>query len=245
MPETDFGFRTVPENEKASLVEKVFSSVASHYDVMNDVMSLGIHRLWKDAMITELSPASNSQLLDVAGGTGDIAFRYLQRASQGNVTVYDINPDMLAQGKKNAIDRNILSGITWCEGNAESLPFPDHSFDYYTIAFGIRNVTHINLALEEAFRVLRPGGRFLCLEFSKVSSPLLSKCYDAFSFQIIPKMGEIVAGDRASYQYLVESIRRFPNQKTFLEMIQKAGFAQTSYRNMTGGVVALHSGWKV
>ena len=242
---THFGFQQVDETEKESLVKGVFSSVASKYDLMNDAMSLGVHRLWKDEMLRMLAPRENAKLLDVAGGTGDIAFRFLKQCTGGEVTVCDINPEMLEQGKKNAINRGITQGISWQCGNAESLPFEDNSFDYYTIAFGIRNVTHIDKALEEAHRVLKPGGRFLCLEFSKVTNPVLAKCYDLYSFHAIPHMGKILAGDSESYQYLVESIRRFPDQETFKQMIETAGFRNVKYRNLTFGTVALHSGWKV
>jgi demethylmenaquinone methyltransferase/2-methoxy-6-polyprenyl-1,4-benzoquinol methylase len=208
-------------------------------------MSLGIHRLWKDKFITELNPKDGAKLLDVAGGTGDIAFRFLKKAPHGHVTVCDINPEMLREGYKNSIDKNILNGLEWLCGNAEKLPLPDSTYDYYTIAFGIRNVTDIPAALREAHRVLKPGGRFMCLEFSKVENPILAKAYDFYSFKIIPKMGELVAKDKDSYQYLVESIRQFPPQKKFAKMIEDAGFSQVKYTNLSGGSVAIHSGWKV
>lgn len=242
---TFFGYKEVKKEEKASMVKGVFSNVASKYDIMNDVMSLGIHRLWKDEFIKKLNPQSGTKLLDVAGGTGDIAFRFLKKAGGGNVTVCDINPNMLEEGYKNAIDNNVLEGIEWVCGDAEKLPFPDNSYDYYTIAFGIRNVTNIENALSEAYRVLKPGGHFMCLEFSQVDNPLLAKIYDFYSFNIIPKMGQIIASDRDSYQYLVESIRKFPNKENFLKMIKNAGFANASYNSLSAGAVAIHSGWKV
>ncbi len=242
---TFFGYKEVDSAKKASMVKGVFSNVAPKYDIMNDVMSLGIHRIWKDTFIKKLNPKAGSKLLDVAGGTGDIAFRFLQKAKGGHVTVCDINPQMLEEGYKNAIDNNVLEGIEWTCGDAEKLPFPDNSYDYYTIAFGIRNVTHIDAALAEAYRVLKPGGHFMCLEFSHVTNPVLAKLYEFYSFKVIPQMGQLVAGDRDSYQYLVESIRKFPTQEKFLKMIKDAGFTQASYTNLSGGSVAIHSGWKV
>jgi ubiquinone/menaquinone biosynthesis methyltransferase len=245
MPEkTHFGFREVNTDDKESLVKGVFSNVAPKYDIMNDVMSFGIHRIWKDKFIKMLSPSDGSKLLDVAGGTGDIAFRYL-KACRGEVTVCDINPEMLGEGRKNAIDKNILGNIEWLCGNAQELPLSDNTYDYYTIAFGIRNVTDIAAVLREAHRVLKYGGRFMCLEFSKVTNPLLAGAYDFYSFNVIPQMGQMVAGDKDSYQYLVESIRKFPPQEKFLEMIRDAGFQQCSYTNLSFGAVAIHSGWKV
>ena len=215
---------------------------------MNDLMSLGIHRLWKDKMVSHLPDASGS-LLDVAGGTGDISVRYYQKAlKQGhtpNIHVCDINRDMVAQGRDRALDQGITCHIHWNCGNAESLPYPDLSFDYYTIAFGIRNVTHIEKALEEAYRVLKPGGKFVCLEFSQVKAPILRDIYEHYSFHCIPKIGGLVAGDKESYQYLVESIRRFPSQEDFLQMIRNAGFHNAQYENLTAGVTALHYGWRV
>ncbi len=243
-----FGFRDVAEEEKSRLVGRVFSNVAQRYDIMNDLMSLGIHRFWKDIFIDWLSPTPDMQLLDVAGGTGDIAFRFLDRlgpkSRTARATICDINPAMLAMGIARAAQRNSSSTVAFTCGDAEALPFSDHSFDTYSIAFGIRNVTHIDRALSEAFRVLKPGGRFLCLEFSKVDDPILSRLYDLWSFNAIPLIGQAVTNDRASYQYLVESIRRFPPQKDFASLITAAGFKQVKWRDMTGGIVAMHSGWK-
>jgi len=242
---TFFGYQEVEAVDKAKLVGGVFSSVASKYDIMNDAMSLGVHRLWKDRMISGLNPRPGSKLLDVAGGTGDIAFRFLKKVNGGSVTVCDINADMLEEGKKRGIDKNILNNIEWVCGDAEKLPMPSSDFDYYTIAFGIRNVTRIKNALKEAYRVLKPGGRFMCLEFSHIDNPLFGKIYDVFSFKLIPQIGKIVAKDEASYRYLVESIRKFPKQEKFASMIKAAGFENVKYTNLSGGVVAIHSGWKV
>lgn len=241
---THFGFRDVPEAEKAALVRGVFNNVASKYDLMNDLMSLGVHRLWKDVLIGRLNPRPDMNLLDVGGGTGDIAFRFL-KAGGRHVTVCDINKEMLSVGRDRAIDKGVLSGIDWVCGNAESLPVPDRSMDAFTIAFCIRNVTHIDAALREARRVLKPGGRFLCLEFSKVGLPVLEKLYDVYSFQVLPALGQIVADDRDSYQYLAESIRKFPDQDTFAAMIEEAGLEQVRYQNLTGGVAAIHSAWAI
>lgn len=242
---THFGFETIDASAKARRVGEVFASVAARYDLMNDVMSLGIHHHWKNHLVKVLHPQPGSKLLDVAGGTGDIAFRFLKHTkAQGFVTVCDINPAMLGVGRKRSIDRNLLHGIEWVCGDAEKLPVPDMSYDYYTIAFGIRNVTHIEKALQEAYRVLKPGGKFLCLEFSKVHPALLAKAYDAYSFNVIPKLGKFITGDAGSYQYLVESIRRFPSQEEFAAMIRAAGFSHVQYENLTQGVVALHSGWR-
>lgn len=240
---THFGFKTVREDDKVDMVRGVFDSVASKYDIMNDMMSMGIHRVWKNRLMARLRPNADQKLLDVGGGTGDIAFKYLDRGGN-DVTVYDINHEMLAVGRDRAIDHGILSGIQWMQGNAEELPFEDATFDAYTIAFCIRNVTHIDKALKEARRVLKPGGHFLCLEFSKVVQPGLSQIYDTYSFSILPKLGELIAGDRESYQYLAESIRRFPDQETFKAMITDAGFDQVSYENLTGGVACIHSAWR-
>ena len=235
-----FGFHDVPEDHKASLVREVFSSVAGRYDLMNDLMSGGVHRLWKAAMIDWLNPQASWNVLDVAGGTGDIAFRIAARGA--GVTVCDINPDMLKEGVRRAEEKG-ETAIRWITGDA--LPFPDSSFDAYTIAFGIRNVTHIEKALAEARRVLKPGGRFLCLEFSKCEVPGLDFVYDKFSFSVLPKLGYVVTGDEKSYRYLVESIRRFPPQEKFAQMIEAAGLAQVKFRNLTFGIAALHSAWKI
>ncbi len=243
-PTTHFGFETVPEAEKAGRVRGVFSSVAARYDVMNDLMSAGIHRLWKDAMVSWLAPRPGLRLLDLAGGTGDIAFRVLDRAPNAAVTVCDLTAAMLEEGARRAEMRGHL-GIRWVEGDATELPFEDRAFDAVTIAFGIRNVTRPEAALAEAHRVLRPGGRFLCLEFSRVEPEALRRLYDAYSFGVIPAMGAAVTGDRASYRYLVESIRKFPDQESFAEMMRAAGFARVAWRNLTMGVAALHSGWRI
>lgn len=239
---THFGFETVPEAEKAGRVEGVFTSVASRYDVMNDVMSLGIHRLWKEALMDWLAPQPTMHLLDVAGGTGDISFRFLERGG-GQATVCDMTASMLEEGKKRPEAQN--KPLDWVVGDAMALPFEDNSFDAYTISFGIRNVTRIEDALAEAHRVLKPGGRFVCLEFSQMPNDMLQWVYDRYSFNIIPSMGQAIAGDRDSYQYLVESIRRFPAQDQFADMIRAAGFEQVKYRNLTLGIAALHSGWKI
>lgn len=242
---THFGFKDIPETEKAERVHGVFSSVANRYDVMNDLMSAGVHRLWKDAVIDWMSPRPGTELLDVAGGTGDISFRFLDRVKgQGHATVCDMTQAMLDEGAARAGAKGLV-GVDWVCGDAMKLPFPDRSFDVYTIAFGIRNVTRIEAALAEAYRVLRPGGRFLCLEFSQIPTAGLQWLYDRYSFNVIPPMGQAITGDRDSYQYLVESIRRFPDQETFAAMIQTAGFGQVRYRNMSMGVAALHSGWRL
>ncbi|MFN4057036.1 MAG: bifunctional demethylmenaquinone methyltransferase/2-methoxy-6-polyprenyl-1,4-benzoquinol methylase UbiE [Roseinatronobacter sp.] len=243
---THFGYQIVPEDQKAGLVHGVFTNVASKYDVMNDLMSVGIHRIWKDAMMDWLAPRPRTQLLDVAGGTGDVAFRYLARAGAGaQATVLDMTESMLIEGQKRAEAESLSDALTWVVGDAMALPFPDNSFDVYTISFGIRNVTRIPDALAEAFRVLRPGGRLMVLEFSQIPVPMMQKLYDLYSFNVIPVMGQVVAGDRDSYQYLVESIRKFPDQDTFAGMIRAAGFEQVKYRNLSMGIAALHSGWKI
>ncbi|CAL8328461.1 unnamed protein product [Arctogadus glacialis] len=279
---THFGFETVPEAEKAKKVYQVFESVAHNYDVMNDAMSLGVHRLWKDTLLHVMHPQPGAKLLDVAGGTGDISLRFLDyvRSQQGRqrrqvvrsmqtpswqeisekyssaaeegedqrescAVVCDINKEMLKVGKQKAESMGLTAGLSWVTGDAEELPFADDHFDVYSVAFGIRNVTHIDQALQEAWRVLKPGGRFLCLEFSKVTNPVLARLYDAYSFQMIPVLGEVIAGDWKSYQYLVESIRKFPNQEEFKGMIEEAGFYRVKYHNLTGGVVAIHSGFKL
>ncbi len=242
---THFGARDVPESEKASLVHGVFTNVASKYDLMNDVMSGGVHRLWKDAMMDWLSPCKGQRLLDVAGGTGDIAFRFLRRAPEAAAVVLDMTELMLIEGRKRAEAETFADRLHWVTGDAMSLPFEDSCFDVYTISFGIRNVTRIGDALNEAFRVLRPGGRLMILEFSQLPNPTLQKAYDMYSFNVIPRMGQAIAGDRDSYQYLVESIRNFPDQDTFAGMIREAGFEQVKYRNLSMGIAALHSGWKL
>ena len=242
---THFGFTDIPEDEKAGKVRGVFSSVASKYDVMNDFMSLGIHRIWKEAMMDWLAPRPGQQLLDVAGGTGDISFRFLERAGHGHATVLDLTEAMLIEGRKRAEAAHLTDSLTWTVGDAMALPFADNSFDVYTISFGIRNVTSPQEALNEAYRVLRPGGRLMVLEFSQIPNDLMQKAYDLYSFNIIPPMGQMIAGDRDSYQYLVESIRKFPDQETFLEMVRKAGFENASYRNLSMGIACLHSGWKI
>jgi demethylmenaquinone methyltransferase/2-methoxy-6-polyprenyl-1,4-benzoquinol methylase len=242
---THFGFQTVPETEKAGRVQGVFNSVASKYDVMNDAMSLGIHRVWKDAMMDWLAPKPGQRLLDVAGGTGDISFRFLKRAGQAHATVLDLTEPMLIEGRKRAEAGAMADSLNWVVGDAMALPFPDNTFDVYTISFGIRNVTRPQEALNEAFRVLRPGGRLMVLEFSHIPTPALQWAYDRYSFNMIPAMGQAIANDRDSYQYLVESIRKFPDQETFLGMVRAAGFENAKYRNLTLGIACLHSGWKI
>lgn len=242
---THFGFQTVDEKEKAGLVHGVFTNVASRYDIMNDVMSGGVHRLWKDAMMDWLAPRDGQRLLDVAGGTGDIAFRFLKRAPGATATVLDMTEQMLVEGQKRAEATQVGQKLDWVVGDAMALPFEDNSFDVYTISFGIRNVTRIPDALSEAFRVLRPGGRLMVLEFSQLPNDGLQKLYDLYSFNVIPRMGQMIAGDRESYQYLVESIRKFPDQEAFASMIRAAGFERVAYRNLSFGIAALHSGWKI
>jgi len=246
---THFGFRDVPLDDKQTLVNDVFRSVAQRYDLMNDLMSAGLHRAWKNLMINALNPPRGDTpfaLLDVAGGTGDIAFRAAKAAGAGfHATVCDINADMLAVGRERATARQLGHRVSFVEGNAEALAFPDRSFDAYTIAFGIRNVPQIDLALREAYRVLRPGSRFLCLEFSTVDVPGLDRLYDLFSFKVIPPLGRTVTGDGESYQYLVESIRKFPRPIAFAEMIRAAGFSRVKWESLSGGIVALHSGWRL
>lgn len=242
---THFGFRTVDEGEKAGLVHGVFSSVASKYDVMNDLMSGGVHRLWKDAMMDWLAPRAGQRLLDVAGGTGDVAFRFLKRAKGSKAVVLDMTESMLVAGRSRADAGDMADRLDWVVGDAMALPLPDNSFDVYTISFGIRNVTRVQDALSEAYRVLRPGGRLMVLEFSQLPNAAMQKAYDLYSFNVIPPMGKLVTGDRDSYQYLVESIRKFPDQETFASMIRTAGFDLVKYRNMSMGIAALHSGWKI
>lgn len=242
---THFGFETVREDEKAGRVQGVFTSVASKYDIMNDVMSVGIHRIWKEAMMDWLAPRSGQKLLDVAGGTGDISFKFLGRAGSGHATVCDITESMLIEGRKRAEAESMSASLDWVVGDAMALPFEDNTFDVYTISFGIRNVTRPQEALNEAYRVLRPGGRLMVLEFSQLPNPMMQAAYDAYSFNVIPQMGKMITGDRDSYQYLVESIRKFPDQETFLGMIKTAGFENAKYRNLSLGIAALHSGWKL
>lgn len=242
---THFGFETVPEEEKAGRVHGVFTNVASKYDVMNDAMSMGIHRVWKDAMLDWLAPRAGQKLLDVAGGTGDIAFRFLGRAPDAQATVCDMTEGMLVAGRQRAEAENMADRLDWVVGDAMALPFESGTFDTYTISFGIRNVTRIPDALSEAFRVLRPGGRLMVLEFSQLPNPMMQKAYDLYSFNVIPRLGEAIAGDRDSYQYLVESIRQFPDQDRFAGMIADAGFENVKYRNLSMGIAALHSGWKI
>jgi demethylmenaquinone methyltransferase/2-methoxy-6-polyprenyl-1,4-benzoquinol methylase len=241
-----FGYRDVPASEKAGLVARVFESVAPRYDLMNDLMSGGVHRLWKNALVDVLAPRRGEKFLDVAGGTGDIAFRIVQRlGGEADVTICDINPAMLEVGRDRAVDRGLLHGLTWATGDAENLPFPDRAFDAYTIAFGLRNVTDIDKALREAHRVLRPGGRFYCLEFSKVTSAPVGRVYDAYSERALPFFGRVIAKDAESYRYLHESIRRFPSQRELAKRMRAAGLERVTWRNMTLGIVALHSGWRI
>jgi demethylmenaquinone methyltransferase/2-methoxy-6-polyprenyl-1,4-benzoquinol methylase len=248
MADTHFGSRQVPLADKQALVDDVFHSVAPRYDLMNDLMSLGLHRAWKDALVTALDPPKTRPfaLLDIAGGTGDVAMRAIAAGGEfTRATVCDINPDMLAVGRERAEAHHRGEAITFTEGNAEALPFADRSFDAVTIAFGIRNVPRIDVALAEAFRVLRIGGKFLCLEFSTVDVPGLDRLYDFYSFNVIPALGRAVLGDAESYRYLVESIRRFPKPEAFAAMLSAAGFRRVAFQQMTGGIVALHSGWRL
>jgi demethylmenaquinone methyltransferase/2-methoxy-6-polyprenyl-1,4-benzoquinol methylase len=256
---THFGDRDVPLGDKQDLVDGVFRSVARRYDLMNDLMSGGLHRAWKDVLVAAVNPPLKARagrrdagaarafsLLDLAGGTGDVAFRVVEAggaATRG--TVADINPDMLAVGRERATARGLDDAVTFVEANAEALPFPDRAYDAVTIAFGIRNVPRIGAALAEAHRVLKLGGRFLCLEFSTVDVPGLDALYDLYSFNVIPALGRAVAGDAEAYRYLVESIRRFPRPEAFAEMMREAGFARVSFQRMAGGIVALHSGWRL
>jgi demethylmenaquinone methyltransferase/2-methoxy-6-polyprenyl-1,4-benzoquinol methylase len=245
--EASFGFRNVASGERQSLVNDVFARVANRYDLMNDLMSGGVHRLWKNDLINWLAPSRTTpqSLLDVAGGTGDIASRFLDAAHpDATVAICDISGEMLEAGRARHGGR-YGDRLRFVQGNAEALPFPDRSFDAYAIAFGIRNVTNIDSALAEAFRVLTRGGRFMCLEFSEVQTPMLDKAYDAFSFNVIPRLGELIAKDGDSYRYLVESIRRFPKQQRFADMLRDAGFERVQYRNLSSGIAALHSGWRI
>ena len=241
---THFGFATVNADDKAAMVRGVFDNVASRYDLMIDLMSMGVHRLWKSTFIKRLNPQVNMKLIDVGGGTGDIAFKYL-KSGGGHVSVCDINDEMLDVGRDRAIDQGLLTGIEWINGDAENLPVPDNAFDAYTTAFCIRNVTHIEKALKEARRVLKPGGHFLCLEFSQVVLPLLEGLYDNYSFKLLPWLGKVVAQDEDSYRYLAESIRQFPDQETFAAMIADAGLEHVTYDNLSGGIAAIHSAWRI
>ena len=246
---TDFGFDEVPLADKQARVDDVFRSVARRYDLMNDLMSAGLHRAWKDALVTAANPPRNERpfaLLDLAGGTGDVAFRLVAAGGAGTrVTVLDINAEMLEVGRARAAEQELGEAVSFIEGNAEALPFADRSYDAVTVAFGIRNVTRIEAALAEAYRVLRPGGRFLCLEFSAADVPGFDTLYDFYSFNVIPALGRTVAGDAEAYRYLVESIRRFPHPQAFADLMRTAGFARASFQRMTGGIVALHSGWRL
>ena len=247
--ETAFGFRSVDAGEKQGLVNDVFSKAAAQYDKMNDLMSGGLHRLWKDDFLTMLGPPKSAaafHVLDVAGGTGDVAFRIADAGGSGtHVTIADISPEMVDEGRKRGVAGGYQSRVDFSVGNAELLGFPDQSFNAYTIAFGIRNVPKIDAALREAFRVLKPGGRFMCLEFSHMDVPLAQQIYDAYSFTVIPAVGKVVTGDGQPYRYLVESIRTFPKQQAFADMISAAGFSRVTWRNLTGGIAAIHSGWRI
>ncbi|GAB5468880.1 MAG: bifunctional demethylmenaquinone methyltransferase/2-methoxy-6-polyprenyl-1,4-benzoquinol methylase UbiE [Rhodospirillales bacterium] len=242
---THFGYDEVDLEEKTPLVRDLFSRVAGRYDLMNDIMSGGIHRLWKDAMVARLAPRPGERILDVAGGTGDIAIRLVKRQPSATVTVLDLTPEMLAVGRDRALDQGLVEHLTWVAGDAQHLPLPDRSVQAFTIAFGLRNVTEPALALAEARRVLKPGGRFLCLEFSAVILPILDRLYDLYSFRVLPQIGALVARDRAGYRYLVESIRRFPPQAELAAMMQEAGMKRVGWRNFSGGIAALHHGWRL
>lgn len=246
---TDFGFKTIDVKDKVNEVRAVFDRVARKYDLMNDFMSGGIHRLWKREMVALMDLKPGLKVLDVAGGTGDISFLIHKKlkpvSGPDQITVCDINKEMLQVGQERAIGRGITLGLQWVCGNAEALPFADRSFDRYTIAFGLRNVTHKEKAIAEAYRVLKPGGQFLCLEFSQPTDEFLKVCYDTYSFHVIPKMGKLVANDEASYDYLVESIRQFPTQIKLKEKVTHEGFLQTGYKNLMGGIAALHWGWRL
>jgi demethylmenaquinone methyltransferase/2-methoxy-6-polyprenyl-1,4-benzoquinol methylase len=241
-PESEwFGFRRVRPSEKTGLVREVFSSVAGRYDLMNDLMSAGLHRLWKNALVRRMDPQPGMGCLDVAGGTGDIAIRLYRHANgQAKITVCDINPEMLAQGKAKALDQGIVKGMKWVEGNAESLPFRDKSMDMYSIVFGLRNVTHIDKALKEAARVLKPGGRFFCMEFTSGVDPALKPLYETYCLNVMPLLGEFVAQDRSAYQYLAESILKFPTQPDLAKRIEKAGLKKVKWTNLTAGIAVIH-----
>ena len=241
---THFGFQTVRTGDKARMVREVFDSVAGRYDLMNDLMSVGVHRLWKSSFLDWLRPRPNMTLLDVGGGTGDIAFGFRKRGG-GNAIICDINREMLSVGRDRGFNRNLIGGLAWVCGDAQTLPVADCSVDAYTIAFCLRNVTDIERAIADAYRVLKPGGRFMCLEFSQVVVPGLREIYDAYSFKVLPAIGQAVAGNREAYQYLAESIRRFPPQDELKAKIQAAGFERVEYRNLSGGIAAIHSGWRL
>jgi ubiquinone/menaquinone biosynthesis methyltransferase len=245
---THFGFKEVDRDQKSNLVKNIFSNVAKKYDLMNDLMSAGTHRLWKNNMINCIDFFDNIKIIDVAGGTGDIAFRIAKKAQEKSlnyqIEVVDINPQMLEVGRSRAVDMNLFSHLNFVENDGENLKFADESFDVFTIAFGIRNFTNIDKGLLEAHRVLKKGGKFICLEFSKVEDIFLQKIYDTYSFKIIPKIGEVILKDHDSYQYLVESIRKFPDQKTFTKLIENAGFSRVGYQNLTFGACAIHWGFK-
>lgn len=245
---THFGFKEIDRDQKSGLVKNIFSNVAKKYDLMNDLMSAGTHRLWKNNMIKHIDFFDNIKIIDVAGGTGDIAFRIAKTAQEKNlnyqIEVVDINPQMLEVGRSRAVDNNLFSHLNFIEGDGEKLNFADESFDIFTIAFGIRNFTNIEKGLHEAHRVLKKGGKFICLEFSKVEDIFLQKIYDTYSFKIIPKIGEVILKDRDSYQYLIESIRKFPDQESFKKLIGNAGFSRVSYQNLTFGACAIHYGFK-
>ena len=244
----DFGFKKVNREEKSNLVKEIFSGVAKKYDLMNDLMSAGVHRIWKNKMIEEVNFTKPMQVIDLAGGTGDIAFRITKKAREKNIKceidVVDINQEMLDVGKARAFDLNLFSDLKFTCADGEKLPFADESFDFFTISFGIRNFTNISAGLSEAYRVLKPNGKFICLEFSKVNDYFLQKIYDTYSFKVIPKIGEVILKDRQSYQYLVESIRKFPSQDEFKKMIEVAGFKNVSYKNLSFGAAAIHLGYK-
>jgi demethylmenaquinone methyltransferase/2-methoxy-6-polyprenyl-1,4-benzoquinol methylase len=241
-----FGYQAVPEDARQGLVNDIFSAVAPRYDLMNDLMSGGLHRLWKDDVIAWMAPPRSARpfrLLDVAGGTGDLTGRFLAAGGPGcTATLFDINPEMVAVGRQRLA--GFGARVAFAIGNAEALPFPDKTFDAYTVGFGIRNVTHIGKALAEAYRVLKPGGRFLCLEFSNCDVPLIDRLYEFHSFEVIPRLGALAAGNAEAYRYLVESIRKFPRQERFADMLRAAQLSRVSYRNLTGGIAAIHSGWR-
>ena len=240
----DFGFRTVQRTDKARLVRGVFDTVASRYDIMNDLMSGGVHRLWKEAMINWMAPQHHQKLIDLAGGTGDISLRFL-RSGGGEACITDINHAMLRAGRNRIELKRLASQLSWCVGNAESLPIDNKTADFVTIAFGLRNITDRQAALNEAHRILKPGGRFLCLEFSHVQNQALAMLYDSWSFNVLPVMGQIIAGDSDSYRYLAESIRNFPSKEILSDMFAQAGFVQIRVRSLSAGIACIHSGWKL